>query len=130
MAKSKDATWRWFSKYIRARDCLATTGELEYGICVTCGEKYSFKDLQAGHAMAGRNLSILFDEELVNAQCYKCNGYGGGKYAEYSLWFIDKYGRDKWEEKIRVKNQIKVKLDYDELWHKYRDAYNKLLKGA
>ena len=78
----KTKAWNMFSKYIRTRDCLATRGTVGEGVCVTCGKRYHFKELQAGHEIGGRNNSILCDEELVNAQCRGCNSYGNGKYAE------------------------------------------------
>jgi hypothetical protein len=135
MAKSKNLSyyknkaWRMFSKYIRTRDCLATTGDSERGKCVTCGKELSFKELQAGHAIGGRSPAILLDEELVNAQCRGCNHFKDGNYGKYSVWFIKKYGLDKWEEKVKLSNMI-VKYDkehYKEKYNEYRDKLNELL---
>lgn len=116
-----------FSKYIRTRDCLATTGRADKGRCVTCGRVFDFKELQAGHAIGGRNNSILFDEELVNAQCRGCNGYGGGKYGEYSVWFIKKYGLERWEEKVRLSKQVGAKIDFDYEYQKFKDKLSELI---
>jgi hypothetical protein len=123
----KERAWDSFSKYIRLRDCIATTGTKDEGICVTCGERFPFKELQAGHALAGRNNSILFDEELVNAQCGGCNGYGGGKYGKYSVWFIAKYGLKMWEGKVILQNQAGAKIDWNEKTLEYRRRYKELL---
>jgi hypothetical protein len=123
----KPTVWSNFSKYIRLRDCLATTGTTDYGTCVTCGRRFHYKKLQAGHAIGGRSNSILFDEELVNAQCYMCNMYGNGRGAEYSVWFIKKYGIEKWEEKIRIARQVGVKLDLEEINRKYKRKIGELL---
>lgn len=125
----KRKAWDMFSKYIRTRDCLATTKTVETGRCVTCGREYSFSELQAGHAIGGRNNSILFDEKLVNAQCRGCNSYGNGKYAEYSVWFINKYGLEEWEEKVRLSHTT-VKytiLDYQEIYEKYKTKLKELI---
>jgi len=123
----KDRAWNTFSKYIRLRDCIATTGTKTEGICVTCGKRFSFKELQAGHALSGRHSSILFDEELVNAQCGGCNGYGGGQYGKYSIWFIAKYGIEKWREKVALQSQIGCKIDWDEKTLEYKKKYKELL---
>ncbi len=42
-------------------------------LCYTCGKKYHWKELQAGHFTAGRSNSILFDGRQVRPQCYICN---------------------------------------------------------
>jgi len=125
--KSKKACWSVFSKYIRTRDCINTAKSTTEGYCVTCNRKFPIAELQAGHAIGGRNNSILFDEELVNAQCRGCNGYGNGRYADYSLWFINKHGIEKWEEKVRLSHQLAVDLDYDEIYDRFKNKLNNLL---
>lgn len=124
---TKAKVWKIFSLYIRTRDCIATTGFSDQGKCVTCGKFFPIKELQAGHAIGGRNNSILFDEQLVNAQCRGCNGYGNGRYADYSLWFIKKYGEKKWEEKVALSHQLAVDLDFEVLYQKYKRKYDKLI---
>ena len=121
----KNRAWRMFSKYIRTRDCLATTKSKERGKCVTCGKEFPFKELQAGHAIGGRAPAILLDEELVNAQCRGCNHFRDGNYGKYSVWFIDKYGLERWEEKVRLSNMI-VKYDKEYYKEKYEEYKNKL----
>lgn len=124
---TKAKAWRIFSLYIRTRDCIATTKFPDQGKCVTCGKFFPIQELQAGHAIGGRNNSILFDEQLVNAQCRGCNGYGNGRYADYSLWFIKKYGQEKWEEKVQLSHQLAVDLDFDAIYTKYKSKYDKLI---
>jgi len=125
---SKKTAWKNFSTYIRLRDCIATTGGTDWGICVTCGRRFPYKKLQAGHAIGGRTNSILFDEELVNIQCYQCNMYGSGRYAEYSVWFIKKYGMDKWNEKINLSRKVGIKLNYTEINERYKEKTKALLR--
>ena len=91
-------TWKAFSKYIRTRDCLLTTGDPAIGVCVTCGRVYPFGKLQAGHAIEGRGNSILFHEQLVNAQCTRCNIYLNGNYTIYRIKLIQKYGVEQWNK--------------------------------
>jgi hypothetical protein len=123
----KSRAWKMFSLYIRTRDCLLTTRRQDTGKCVTCGQVFHFKDLQAGHAIGGRNNSILFDEELVNAQCRSCNLFGG-KYAEYSVWFINKYGLERWQEKVHLKKRSVVlkRDDYIAIFEEYKKKHEDL----
>lgn len=118
----KKRAWNMFSKYIRTRDCLATTKSSDMGRCVTCNKVFPFTELQAGHAIGGRYNSILFDEQLVNAQCRICNHYGNGKYGEYSLWFISKYSLEEWESKIELSHQqVKYTIsDYKDIYEEYK----------
>lgn len=126
----KSTVWANFSRYIRARDCLATTGTLTECVCVTCQQKFPLARIQAGHAMAGRKNAILFDEELVNGQCEVCNGYRGGAYELYALWFIRKYGIEGWEEKIKLNvGGVQFKgWQLSEINEKYKLKYKQLLE--
>lgn len=92
VSKAKKAAWTEFSRFIRLRDCLYSTGTLGYGKCITCGKVFPFEKLQAGHFIPGRNNSILFDTRCVHAQCVGCNVYGGGKQPEYYIQMVDRYG--------------------------------------
>ena len=64
MPKAKSKAWKAFSLYIRTRDSI--NGMCQ---CVTCGKVAPIKDMHAGHFLGGRSGSILFDEEMVFAQC-------------------------------------------------------------
>ncbi len=119
--------WEAFSQYIRLRDCIATTGTKTEGVCITCGCRFPFGELQAGHALAGRNNSILLDEELVSAQCGGCNGYKGGELGIYSVRFIERYGLKKWQEKVILQKQAAPKIDWDEKTLEYRKKHKELL---
>lgn len=92
--RSKEKAWKAFSRAIRLRDCLFTTGSTEYGKCCTCGRVFPYGQLQAGHFIAGRNNSILFEPRAVHGQCRGCNLYGHGKQAEYGKFMLEKYGKD------------------------------------
>jgi len=126
----KNRAWVMFSRFIRTRDCLATTKTLDRGVCVTCNRQFGFKELQSGHALGGRNNAILFDEELVNAQCRGCNGYGGGNYGVYSLWFIKKYGMKEWEEKVIISKTTRIykKGDYEAIYEDFKERLGQLLR--
>lgn len=77
--------WPLFSRYIRVRDCLRTTDNMNKGICYTCGKEFPFEKLQAGHMVPGRKDNVLFEEEIVKAQCYSCNVSNHGDHGRFVL---------------------------------------------
>ncbi len=79
------------SRYIRLRDCLRTTGSLEYGECFTCGFSGHISQLDAGHFIPKHNAN-LFSERGVQTQCRKCNRYSSGMQLEYRRQLINLYG--------------------------------------
>ena len=106
-----------FSIYIRTRDCLRTTGCSSFGLCVTCGKRYHFKLLQAGHFVSGRHLGNLFSEMGTHAQCYNCNINLKGNTLVYRRKIIELYGEG-WDEKLEQEaSQIKkIKpFEYEEM---------------
>ncbi len=88
----KKRVWVLFSKYIRTRDCLKTTGCASFGLCITCGKRYHIALLQAGHFIPGRHNANLFSEKGVHAQCYNCNINLRGNTLEYRRQIIQMYG--------------------------------------
>jgi len=74
------------------RDGLRTTGSTEWALCITCGKRYHFKLLQAGHFIAGRHSANLFSERGTHAQCYNCNINLKGATLEYRRQIIKLYG--------------------------------------
>lgn len=117
----KKKAWEQFSIYIRTRDCLKTTMDTEYGICITCNKQFEFKHLQAGHFIDGRHNSVLFSEEGVHAQCYQCNVRLHGNKVQYWLYMERVYGRDKIDQLILESKQTTVykKHNYIELAEKF-----------
>ena len=111
--KARAKAWKAFSRYIRLRDCLMTSGNLEYGKCVTCGNVFAIDRLQAGHFIPGRNNAILFDPRCVHAQCIGCNMYGGGKQPAYYEFMLQRYGREVVDELFRQAN-TSLKLTADD----------------
>lgn len=124
ISKAKKLAWTSFSRYIRTRDCLRTTGCTSFGLCITCGKRYHFKLLQAGHFIPGRHNAGLFSEMGVNAQCYNCNINLKGNILEYRRQLIKLYGEgidEKLEEEARqikeygVSDLIDKRAYYDKL---------------
>jgi len=128
----KETAWRWFSKYIRLRDAIKTTGDILYAKCITCGDVKPIEEMDAGHGIAGRMNSILFNEEICNAQCHKCNRQGGGELQMYKRILIDIYGQDKWDywQSIKKNTVQYSQFDYEQIARTYREKYNRLKKDV
>ena len=130
VAKVKKDVWVVFSRYIRTRDCLLTTGCASFGLCVTCGKRYHFKLLQAGHFVSGRHNANLFSERGTHAQCYNCNLNLKGNTLVYRRKIIELYGKGADEELEEIDRQLKKFTipDLKELEAELKDKI-KLLEG-
>ena len=109
LSSLKKKAWDVFSYFTRLRDCLKTTGCSSWGLCITCGKRYHFKLLQAGHFIAGRHNANLFSERGVNAQCYNCNINLRGNTLEYRRKIIEMYGEGA-DEKLEAENRRDLKF--------------------
>ena len=128
MANLKKKCWTEFSIYIRTRDCLETTGCASFGLCITCGKRYHFKLLQAGHFVSGRHLGNLFSEKGTHAQCYNCNINLKGNTLVYRRKIIELYGNG-WDERLELEaSQIKkIKpFEYEEMIKDYKKRTKEL----
>jgi len=105
LSKAKAKAWREFSRYIRLRDAVLTTGTTEYAKCVTCGKTFAIERMHAGHFLPGRTNAILFDERGVHAQCIACNIYAAGRQAEYYLYMLGRYGQTVIDDLVHIKVQ-------------------------
>lgn len=105
----KRKAWDVFSKWIRNRD----------GRCVTCGSR---SQLEAGHFWHN---CLDFDEMNINAQCKQCNHYWSGNLAPYSVYLINKYGVEKFQDLekrhyLALRGEYRSDQDYRDLIEKYR----------
>jgi hypothetical protein len=125
---NKDLAWKWFSKYIRLRDCLKTTKTKDMGVCYTCSKIIPFKGSQAGHCISGRGNYILLDEDCVNLQCYSCNIGLEGNYDIFHPKKIREFSLEWFEEKKRL-SKLSMDRDWLEEIEKYKDKYFELLYG-
>jgi hypothetical protein len=123
----KETAWKHFAKYIKLRDAIRTTGDIFYAKCITCGEIKPIEDMDAGHG-SGRMNSILFNEDLVNAQCRHCNRDGGGEKQMYKKVLIDLHGQEKWDYWQSTKNApVKyTQFDYEQIAKIYREKAKQL----
>jgi len=131
LSKAKKSAWTAFSQYIRRRDCLKTTGTLDKGVCITCGQLIDFKGSHAGHFIDGRGAAVLLEEDLVNLQCPQCNIFLHGNYVPYTLKMIREHGQDWVEEKRLLKKKVLKRSinDYQTLEAYYKQKFLNLSKG-
>ncbi len=114
VSQLKKDVWKVFSYYIRLRDCLFTTGTTTHGRCVSCGKLCEFSQLQAGHFVPGRTNNILFDEEIVHAQCSYCNNALEGNHHNYRKTILDLYGNG-YDEVLQQRRYVTKKFTVPEL---------------
>lgn len=134
MAKSpRNKAWEAFSKFIRLRDALKTTGDPDFLICITCKRRWKTNGrycAQAGHFVAGRNNSLLIDEKFVNGQCPICNVHLRGNIVLYEREMIKRYGKKAVEEvKDRSLETVQMKnYQWKEIEDEYKQKYKELEK--
>lgn len=137
--KIKEAAWKAFSDYIRTRDSLATTGTIDFCVCITCNERGDnrpkpYAQIQAGHAVGGRGNAVLFHEEIVNGQCSYCNQKPpmglGGDYGNYAIALIKKYGIEHVQKLQQLKGTTKQykQKDLEEIEVLYKEKLKQLLR--
>jgi hypothetical protein len=98
---------RIVSEYIRKRDCLKTTGTLDYGICFTCGKRKPYDELDAGHCISRKYRSLRFHDDNIRIQCRKCNRFDGGEHAEFTVKLQRELGKKRVDKLLKKKREIK-----------------------
>ena len=78
---------RVFALFIRKRDT-----KDGYGKCISCGKICSYENLDCGHFINRRHLSLRWNEKNSNAQCRSCNRFDEGNNIGYITGMIRKYG--------------------------------------
>ena len=87
-------------------------------VCVTCGKVQPWAGsgggMNAGHFLASRRNSILFEESNVHPQCTRCNTYEDGNPVAYRLWMEEIHGSEEIDRLRRLK-ETSVNFEKDEL---------------
>lgn len=128
---AKATACTWYSKYIRMRDAIETTGTTTEAVCATCGKRMPIAQMDASHFVPGRTNGVLFDERNALAACRPCNRWRQGVWPLMEKALIAKYDRDIVE---RLKNLYGFnppmeENDYREIAARFREAYNELRRG-
>ena len=131
LSKLKEEVWDIFSEYIRKRDCLKTTGDIDWGKCITCEVLRPRKEGDAGHFIPGRHNSILFEETCVHFQCRRCNRFLGGEPLKYRRAIIRLYGEGydiKLEERAMETRKFS-KAELEDMKKEYQQKIKELEGG-
>lgn len=124
----KKRAWTEFSIYIRSRGADSEG----FNLCVTCQQRYFWKDLQAGHFIRGRLNANLFDERGCQPQCHRCNIHFQGNVVVYYKWMLEHYGQEVIDGLMRQNDQTHKWLpgELESIWQKYKDlnSQNPLLR--
>jgi 5-methylcytosine-specific restriction endonuclease McrA len=118
-----------FSRYVKVRDCLKTTGSEEYGKCITCGEVKHISEMHCGHFVSGRGNSLFFEETNAHLQCAICNTSKGGNLEIYRMKMIKKYGIGE-VHRLESLRHVPVRMresDWREFKKEFEDKFNSLI---
>lgn len=77
-----------FSEYIRLRDA-DSEGMVT---CITCGDKWHWRDVHCGHYILRGNMSTRWELKNSNGQCRMCNSTQDGKEKEHGEAIDRRYG--------------------------------------
>lgn len=94
-----------FSQYIRLKE----SDEYGYCICVTSGQKMFWTEAQCGHFVSRGKYPTRWDETNCHPQSVYSNIFLKGDYINYTIYMIDRYGREYVDELIdRSKQSVKI----------------------
>lgn len=97
-----------FKLYIRMRDL--PNG---YGVCCSCNKFLLFSQSDGGHFINCGKMPTRWDETNVHAQCRACNRFSEGNGPGYTLFMVDRYGRDHVEYLIEKSKSYAGHIDYE-----------------
>jgi len=124
ISELKKEAWTVFSKWVRNRDNWK---------CYTCGKQYdgtgsSRGGLHAGHFISRRHNATMFNEMNVHGQCMYCNMWDYGNSGVYAQNLIRDYGKEKFDELVRLGRTIKQfsPVELEEIKRIYQQKLEKL----
>lgn len=127
--RDESRAWWWFSKYIRLRDCLRTTGNPEIFKCCSCWAITHFSKWDAGHFISRSYKQTKFDERNVYAQCQKCNRYQQWCWDQMYDLILRLHGQSVIDELLQKRSEITKYIDYSMLSDHFRELFNSLSKS-
>lgn len=84
-------------------------------LCVTCGKRQHYKEMDGGHFISRKWTATKLIEENVHPQCKGCNQYASGKHDDYALFMVDTYGiemvRELNDKKRELCKQNRIELE-------------------
>ena len=125
LVKKLDAA---YSQYVRLKDARMLYGQLRT-VCVTCGDRKPWKQHQNGHFYTRGRYATRWDDNNCHVQCMPCNVFLSGNYINYTMYMIDRYGREAVEQ-LEIKSKSTIKLstsDLQEMTDDYKTKVKELL---
>lgn len=121
----KKQAWRLLSQIIR----LEGADRRGYVVCVTCSASKHWKQMQAGHFIDGRYVSILFDERGIWPQCSNCNVILNGHKDSYWVFMETNLGREVIDDLRQKKNETVAytREQYEARIAEYKGRLSKLM---
>lgn len=110
-----------YSQYVRLTN--SVDGETN---CVTCGDRKPWTQHQNGHFYTRGRYATRWDDMNCNPQCVACNVFLKGNYINYTMYMIDRYGREA-VDNLERKSKSTIKLNTVELQEKI-DYYKNITK--
>ncbi|MHC5062263.1 MAG: recombination protein NinG [Planctomycetota bacterium] len=113
-----------FSQFIRLR----ASDDAGRGSCFTCHSVRHFSEVDAGHFMSRACMSTRWDEQNVQFQCKRCNGFRSGEQFLFSKHLDEKYGEGT-AEALLIASKKTRKFTRDELeqmYHHYKRRVDEL----
>tara|TARA_R100001530_G_scaffold13104_1_gene12162 strand:+ start:4254 stop:4658 length:405 start_codon:yes stop_codon:yes gene_type:complete len=126
ISKLKKELDKWFSLFIRLRDC----DDLGFVKCFTSGKYYHYKNIHAGHFMSRKCLSTRWCEINVQAQSVADNLFAQGRQYQFGINLDAQFGEGT-AEKLQIKSKQTQKFtrtDYEEKISYYKSAVENLKK--
>ena len=117
MSLLKEKAWDLVSLWVRK----SNADENGMVKCITCPTVKHFKEMQAGHFIAGRGNSILFDTRGIAPQCYGCNCMHGGRPLVFLEYLENKLGKlqaIELKDELLRQSRIPYKFSREELSEK------------
>ena len=124
ISKLKKELDKWFSLFIRLRDC----DDLGFVKCFTSGKYYHYKNIHAGHFMSRKCLYTRSCEINVQQQSIADNLYAQGRQYQFGVNLDAQYGEGT-AESLQIKSkQIQKfsRIDYEEKISYYKNAVKNL----
>lgn len=124
ISKLKAKLDKYFSQYIRWK-YMNEDGLVQ---CYTCGTYKALGDIQCGHFLSRRYLSVRWDEDNARPQCVKCNMFSQGRQYEFGKKLEKEIGKDRVSLLLKKKtNRVKMtSFEYELLIKEYKQKLNEI----
>lgn len=104
LKKLKNKADKTFSEFVRKRDAY----DDGIAICCTCGKMDHWKNMDCGHYLSRRYLSIRYEEKNTGVQCKSCNVFNQGEQVKFREYLVNRYGEEE-IQKIEIQSRNIVK---------------------